>query len=315
MKKRVLILSALLTLSLVGCGSAKETNAPIDNSVEVSAPVETATPEPTVELTPAPTVEPTATPEPTPTQTTEPSSEEKFEEVTIHGFTKLEDGTVEVTEELWNSLITYYGFANLSEEDQQTQINNLYTMISQMDNEEDVATYIDAMMKILNNMYDLEHGTVDGVDISVKPSTEKPSNGGSNTQVENTPIAIDSPYISERFGFTVGDEATTSDDTRCTYQGEDRWLDEWNNDYYYAQDSGDGRIKLVPEQQDTPSPETPSNRTYCADEHGYEVGDTLTKYRNGRQITLTYLGNDEWVDSDGKTWISFEDGGSLSWFG
>lgn len=68
MKKRLILLIALLSIALVGCGGNKDTNA----TVETSVPVETATPAPTVEPTATPTPEPTATPTPEPTATPTP---------------------------------------------------------------------------------------------------------------------------------------------------------------------------------------------------------------------------------------------------
>ena len=68
MKKRLILLIALLTIALVGCGGNKDTNA----TVETSVPVETATPAPTVKPTATPTPEPTATPTPEPTATPTP---------------------------------------------------------------------------------------------------------------------------------------------------------------------------------------------------------------------------------------------------
>ena len=73
MKKRlILLLTALLSIALVGCGGNKDTNA----TVETSVPVETATPAPTVEPTATPTPEPTATPTPEPSTETEISKSE-----------------------------------------------------------------------------------------------------------------------------------------------------------------------------------------------------------------------------------------------
>ena len=58
MKKRFLLLTTLLSITLSGCGGCNsETNATLDTSL----PVETASPEPTVEPTTEPTVEPTTT--------------------------------------------------------------------------------------------------------------------------------------------------------------------------------------------------------------------------------------------------------------
>ena len=76
MKKRLILLIALLSIALVGCGGNKDTNA----TVETSVPVETATPAPTVKPTATPTPEPTATPAPTeapPAPTEEPSTTEQ----------------------------------------------------------------------------------------------------------------------------------------------------------------------------------------------------------------------------------------------
>lgn len=72
MKKRLILLTALLSIALVGCGDNKDTNA----TVETSVPVETATPAPTVEPTATPTPEPTATPTPEPSTETEISKSE-----------------------------------------------------------------------------------------------------------------------------------------------------------------------------------------------------------------------------------------------
>ena len=74
MTKRLILLTALISITLVGCNNDKETGSTIENSIESSVPVETATPEPTVESTATPTVEPTSTIEPTPTPTVEPTA-------------------------------------------------------------------------------------------------------------------------------------------------------------------------------------------------------------------------------------------------
>ena len=67
MTKRLILLTALISIALVGCNNDKETSSTAENSIESSVPVETTTTEPTVESksTPEPTVESTSTIEPT----------------------------------------------------------------------------------------------------------------------------------------------------------------------------------------------------------------------------------------------------------
>lgn len=53
---------------------------------------------------------------------------------------------------------------------------------------------------------------------------------------------------------------------------------------------------------------------HAAEDFGYSVGSTETTYYRGRDITLTYQGNDVWIDNEGCTWRTYVGvNGGLYW--
>lgn len=134
---------------------------------------------------------------------------------------------------------------------------------------------------------------------------------------EVVPSNPDSPYLSERNGFNVGDTTTISTGVTLVYQGNDTWLDTSSNTtYIVTQDLGNGSMWFEPQVSNTePEDTTPSNPTHYADDCGYKVGDTVSGQSEGQPLTLTYLGNDEWIDDYGNIWMSYDNGnGGIRWF-
>lgn len=47
---------------------------------------------------------------------------------------------------------------------------------------------------------------------------------------------------------------------------------------------------------------------HVSDDKGYKVGSTISRYEfSGKEIILTYQGNDVWCDSEGRTWYAYLD--------
>lgn len=93
-------------------------------------------------------------------------------------------------------------------------------------------------------------------------------------------------------------------------------------------DNGDGtwttpdgftvNVSSFDESYEEPAQSEPvqSEPTHVAEDHGYSVGSTITGSSRGRQLTLTYQGNDVWIDNEGNTWYSYSDSnGNIDWGG
>lgn len=69
-------------------------------------------------------------------------------------------------------------------------------------------------------------------------------------------------------------------------------------------------------EEPIPSELVQSEPTHVAEDHGYSLGSTITGSSRGRQLTLTYQGNDVWVDNEGNTWHSYSgSNGDIYWGG
>jgi len=132
---------------------------------------------------------------------------------------------------------------------------------------------------------------------------------------EVVPSNPDSPYLSDRNGFAVGDTTTISSGVTLVYQGNDTWLDTFTNTtYIVTQDLGNGSMwfeAVVPEPEPEPEDTTPTNPTHYAEDFGYKVGDIKEGTSKGQKIILEYLGNDRWRDQYGDIWTSYERDGAL----
>ncbi len=254
----VVIVLLAITIGCLYFSDKKETT---NNPVEITEPVETATPEPTIE--PTPTVEPEPTEEPTPEPTPE-STYPSFEELY---------GTQEEREaEYWQSLADRIG---MTVEEAKAK----YGEVS-IDNPEDRAAIFLA----------------ENLGLTFEETKAMLANGGE----------IDSPYMSDRKGYKVGDTIPLDNGVTVAYQGEDIWKDiSSNTEYKTTKELENGGLWFEPigTQQASGNPDSP----YISERNGYSVGDQTTI---GMYTSVTYQGGDVWMTEDSREYTVIKDNGN-----
>lgn len=125
-------------------------------------------------------------------------------------------------------------------------------------------------------------------------------------------INQDSPYISERKGYKIGDSTVTRDGKTIVYQGNDKWIDVDTNVSYTAADSENG-LMLTPDEEEKKEVQTAQSNEdspYVSERYGFRVGDTV---ETDSGFTVTYQGNDKWIDVDTNRMYTAKDNGSGVW--
>lgn len=261
-----IILGVIIVILAVAIGclyfsNKKETTETTNIPVETSEPVATATPEPTPTIEPTP--EPTATPEPTEEPTPEPTYP-TFEELY---------GTQEEREaESWESLANYIG---ITVEEAKAKYGGI-----SINNPEDRAAVFLA----------------ERLGLTFEEAKAMLANGGE----------IDSPYLSDRKGYRVGDTVLLDNGVTLAYQGEDIWKDVASNtEYEPTKELEDGGLWFEPigTQQASGNPDSP----YMSERNGYSVGDQMTI---GMYTSVTYQGGDVWMTEDSREYTVIKDNGN-----
>lgn len=317
-----IILGVIIVILAVAIGclyfsDKKETTETTNIPVETSEPVATATPEPTP--TTEPTQEPTATPE---------STEEPTPETTYPTFEELYGTQEEREEESWQSLVSGLG---ITVEEAKAKYGGI-----SIDNPEDRAavflaenlglTFEEAKAMLANGgeidspyLSDrkgyrvgdtvlLDNGVTlayQGEDIwkdvasntKYKPTKELEDGGlwfeQQGTQQASNP---DSPYISDRCGYNVG-QVYGFDAYEIKYLGEDRWYDEWNQTYYTAIPNANGGFDLRTDEY-LSRVYAKEGETPVSERLGYQPGDYITYQSLGFTFNRIYEGNDIWYDDN-----------------
>lgn len=117
-----------------------------------------------------------------------------------------------------------------------------------------------------------------------------------------------SKYISDRYGCNVGDKITLDIGVTVVYEGKDIWKDTSSDTKYkVTKDNGDGTMRFEPQNtQPQQQPSGDPNSPYICDRHGYKIGDQTVLYD---YLTVTYQGQDQWVDADGDIFTAVKDHG------
>lgn len=261
-----IILGVIIVILAVAIGCLYFSNKK-ETTETTNIPVETSEPVATATPEPTPTTEPT----PEPTATPEPT-EEPTPETTYPTFEELYGTQEEREAESWESLANYIG---ITVEEAKAKYGGI-----SINNPEDRAAVFLA----------------ERLGLTFEEAKAMLANGGE----------IDSPYLSDRKGYRVGDTVLLDNGVTLAYQGEDIWKDVASNTKYKpTKELEDGGLWF--EQQGTQQASGNPDSPYISDRYGHNIGDQMVIYD---YKTVTYQGEDVWMDENSRVYSVVKDHGN-----
>lgn len=280
MKKRLVFLTIILSLSMAGCSQKEENIEPTE------AVMETETEEPTEEV----------------------AVETETEETFLYPNIREKNG--EYKESIIELLSTYKFFEGKSKEEIIVYLDSDDDLQYYLNDEdyEIVDKYVKACYKYYGNdaIAEEENKQTESNQSSSKnnsSSTASTSNNNSSSDVPPEDTASSGDTINVGGWELPAGSVDNGDGTWTTPDGFTVNVSSFNESY-------EEPIPSEPE----PSEPVQSEPTHVAEDNGYSVGSTKTVYYRGRDITLTYQGNDVWIDNEGTTWHTYMNSdGHMHW--
>ena len=306
MKKRLVFLTIILGISLSGC-SQKEAN--IEPTEEV---IETETEEVAIETEAVNGTESTVVED-------VGGSGEAYK-IYSDALIVYADGTYDFTDSFIDGLMSYDFFDGCNEEEVRDYVksNDTFKILLIDESPELIDGFINSVS--MNGEINLKQLLGQNDTSNSNTSSNKGNNTNSNKGNSSSSIASTSNNNSS--SDVPPEDTASSGDTinvgglelpaGSVDNGDGTWTtpDGVTVDVSSFNESYEEPIPSEPE----PSEPVQSEPTHVAEDNGYSVGSTKTVYYRGRDITLTYQGNDVWIDNEGTTWHTYMNSdGHMHW--